>query len=139
MYQKILNQCSKQDLIEVYDNINNWKWDSRLGEEPNNWNELPDYIWVNHHNHPTKRDIVKPITNFIQQKISEKDLLKYHHINNCDMTEWQHEIWWIKEQISKFFGIGFYNRKSQKTFKVIFTELIKRDKEEWINKTYYKK
>lgn len=136
MYTLILDKCLKQDLIEIDDNLNNWEWDYRLGEKPKNWDDIPDYILNNHHNFPTKYGTINPITSYIKQKVSRKEILKYHHLKNCNMTRMQHEIWWIKNQISKFFHIGFYSKKNKKIMSNILGEIANKDKEEWIHKIY---
>lgn len=96
-----------------------------------------DYSFNNSNNFPTKHEIMKPITNYIEQKVSEKELLKYHHLNFCNMTRLQHEIYWIKRQVSKFFNIGFYSKKQEKLMAEVLQQLVDRDKQEWIHKTYY--
>lgn len=136
MYTQILNKCFKQDLIEIHDNLNSWKWDIRLGNKPIDWDTIPDHIFNNHHDFPTKYKITKPIFDYINKKVSEKELFKYHHLNNCNMTRLQHEIYWIKRQISKLFGIGFYSKKYQSIIFKILTDLKERDHKKWINETY---
>lgn len=136
MYETILEKCSKQDLIEIYSHLNHWEWSYKLGDKPNEWDSMPDYIMNNHHDFPTKRDIIKPIINYINQKVSEKDLLKYHQLTNCNMTRLQHEIWWLKRQLSKLFGIGFYSKKTQLMIKQVLGDLAEKDHKKWIYETY---
>lgn len=137
MYTLILDKYSKQDLIEIQHKLNRWKWDNRLGEKPKDWDDMPDYIVNNPYNFPTKYEFMKPITNYIKQKINEKESLKYHHLNFCNMNRLQHEICWIKNQLSKFFKVGFYGRKGQENIRNILQQLVDRDTQEWIHKTYY--
>lgn len=110
---KYLN-LSNSDLIEIGDKLNHWKWDARLGEKPENWDGMLNYTLGEDHNIPTKRDIIRPYLEYIERHTTKKARIKYHHLNNCNMTIIQHEIWWIKDVFSKLFGLGFYSKKNKR-------------------------
>lgn len=32
-----------EELCEIYENLNSWKWDKRVGDEPEGFNDMPKY------------------------------------------------------------------------------------------------
>lgn len=91
-----LEHLSKHELIEIYDNLNNWIWDDRIGEKPNYWDEIPKYSTNKYQ--ITKYTTIKPYMHYIQSKISLKEYLRYHHIHNLKRKWWQFEIWWFMQR-----------------------------------------
>jgi hypothetical protein len=135
-YENILDKYSKQDLIEIYHNIGCWKWDNRLGKIPDNWNDIPNFMLSDQYKLPTKFETTEPIIKYISSKVKEKEIMKYWHINYCNMTKFQHEIYWIKRCILKYFGIGFYSKKQQKMMKEILEDIAEKNKNNWVQNTY---
>lgn len=72
---------SNPDLRDIYKKLNNWKWDSRLGEKPDNWDNLPHYS--PDINKTSKTMYVTPILNRIALLLGEDNLkdLKYEIIS----------------------------------------------------------
>lgn len=136
MYENILQNLSKQDLIEIHNNLNLWEWDERLGEKPEGWEDMPNFMLSEQYKLPTKKRIVSPIMREIEAKVSKKQLMKYWHINYCNMTNLQHEFWWKRMQLSKFFNIGFYSNENQKQIRSILQEIAQDNKQDWLSKTY---
>lgn len=137
-YTDVLDKCSKQDLIEIYHNLNGWHWDNRLGDIPDNWDTIPDFMLNKEYKLPTKKDIISPINNFIRNEISDKTLMKYHHMRNCNMTRLQHEKFWWEDKIQKILGIGFYSSKNKKAMKDLLNNMAESNHEEWVKDTYSK-
>lgn len=91
-----LEKHSKRELAEIYNKLNNWEWDDRLGERPSNWNELSNYSSNKYQ--VTKYTISRPYMNYIQHLIGEKECLKYHHLVNLKRNRLQFEWWWFKRK-----------------------------------------
>lgn len=119
----VMKELTKQELIEIYNSLNHWKWDSRLGDKPYNWDNLPDFNLSSNHTANTKYELLKPYTTYIKEKVSNKELLKYHHLTSLGMTRLQHEIWWIKRTLSKAFNLGFYSKTNKKMIKEILQNI----------------
>lgn len=98
---------SNKELAEIYNKLNNWQWDYRLGVKPENWDQLPDYKSKNVYSYLTKYKISKPYVILIKKAIGEKECLRFHHIHNLGRTNFQFEIWWIKRTFNRIFRGGF--------------------------------
>lgn len=105
-WESVIVKFSKQELVEIYDVLNKWGWDDRLGDKLSNWDELVSYSLDKHV--PSKYNIIMPIIKCIESRVSQKALLKYHHLKNCGMSRLQHEIWWIRNSnwLEKLLRIG---------------------------------
>lgn len=89
-----LSKFSREDLAEIYNNLNRWEWDMRLGEQPEDWSNLPDHIRDNKDNLPTKKKIIDTYMYYIKGKIGEKEILKHLHVKIKGKTESEFEVWW---------------------------------------------
>lgn len=129
---------SKKELAEIWNNLNCWKWDNRIGDKPENWDTIPDFHLNKTYTLPTKSKIIKKYTRYIMSKIGEKECLRYHHINNIGRTNTAFEIWWLKSKIQKLLGIGFYSKKSEKQIVNILSEIAQENQNEYVKKTFEK-
>lgn len=81
-----------ETLAEIWNKLNEWEWDIRLGKTPKNYEILP--YWCQDKSILTKNKINKPIMKTIKNIIGEKECLRWHQINNRKKTNEQFEIWW---------------------------------------------
>lgn len=84
-----------EDLARVHNILNHWQWPDELGEKPENWDTMPDHSKDNSVN--TKYKIIMPIMNKIENKIGQKECLRWHHLNNLNRSNEQFEDWWENE------------------------------------------
>lgn len=90
---KKINILSVEELCEVYDKLNHWEWDGRLGEKPIGYDKLK---WYHNGWRPikTRFSYLRPICKKIEETVTEKELLRYHHIHNLHSTNEDFEMWW---------------------------------------------
>ena len=94
-----LNNYTDAELCEIYENLNTWKWDTRLGDKPKRWDGMPRY---NHHwyhkvlRRKTKTDYVDPILRQIRDVVPEKEISRYRCVNVLKMPNETFEQWWLK-------------------------------------------
>lgn len=84
---------TKDELCEIYDKLNRWGWDERIGEKPEGWDEMHYWkigLWPER----TRDNYLRPICERITEIVSEKELLRYHHIHNLHRTNEEFEMWW---------------------------------------------
>lgn len=101
---KGLSRFTKEELCRIYDNLNSWRWDDRLGKKPNGWDDLPNYrrtsigkMFFN-----SKYKIIRPIMAQIEEEIGKKKLLEWHWIHNLHKTKEEFEAWLSKEMADRF-------------------------------------
>ena len=116
-------------LIEIYDTVNHWNWHELLGEKPKCYDDMLDFHMNENYTLPTKSKILRPIIKGIKEVVKEKDLLKYHHINNLNSTEIEFTKWWYKRKIQKMLGIGFYSKKMRNKIKEVLTIVAEKHSE----------
>lgn len=102
---KIINDLTYDQMVEVESDLNEWKWNSLLGEAPEGFDMLPDYeskwykcTWMYRKmfKNRTKSDYTRPIREFISGFITERDRLYYHNVvKHKNMTEKEFEKFWI--------------------------------------------
>lgn len=112
-YLLVASKCSNQELNEIYHKLNRWEWDDRLGRKPDGWEAMKNYnsIFKEPSKDITKHDYIEPIMDYIETRVSQKELYKYYHMTYCKMTRWQHEIWWLK---NLKFRIYLYQKRKRK-------------------------
>jgi hypothetical protein len=91
---------SKKELAEIWNKLNGWEWDDRLGERPDGWNEMPRSSKGTKF---SKYFYIKPYIEQVREKAGEKGCLKYHHLYNLKRSRIQFEVYWIKRQFRRFF------------------------------------
>jgi len=104
-------ELSKDELCEIYDNANSWKWDRRLGEMPEGFESLPNFNWKWYHSlfrRKSKEIYIGPVCEAISKIVGEKQLLKYHHLHNLGRSSEEFERFWNIQQIEKVTGILLY-------------------------------
>lgn len=90
-----LEKLSSQELCEVYSRANAWDWDERMGAKPEGWDGLMLYPkQVERYHRVTRHSYLKQICAYIRNRVSEKELLRYHHIYNLHRTDEEFEMWW---------------------------------------------
>lgn len=75
-----LRKFTDDELCELYDRLNNWEWDDRLGTPPTDDRE-PD----------SERSF---IMESIRHRVGGKQLLRWHHIHNLGRTPEEFERWY---------------------------------------------
>lgn len=96
-YKEVLSRFSQSELCEIYDKLNGWEWDERLGEKPERFDELPSYNIHWYHKlfkRKTKDTYIAPAMAAIEKHVSKKELWRYHHVHNLGHTDEQFEQWW---------------------------------------------
>jgi len=84
---------TKKELLEIYNNLNSFEWDNRIGMKPHGFDVLPNYSknkWQT-----TKSIIIKPYFEAITSLLSKKQVLKYHHLHNLHRNIFQFYFWWF--------------------------------------------
>lgn len=79
---------SKDELCEIYHNLNCDKWDERLGVAPRKWAKSTE-----------------PIMEAIEARVGMKQILKHHNMNNLGKTEEEFEEWYEIALSNAIFGI----------------------------------
>lgn len=97
---------STKELAEIYNKLNNWEWDFRLGVKPAEWDELPKFKTKNEYSYLTKNKIIKPYMILIRRAIGEKECLRWHHLNNLSRTNFQFEMYWLKRKLNEIFTVS---------------------------------
>ncbi|UNY49156.1 hypothetical protein sp82g_219 [Bacillus phage SP82G] len=88
-----LEKYSKKELMQIYRNLNNWKWDYRLGEKPKGWDNLP--------NKGAKLELASKqiYTLSAIQRIQERMGIKRLHLEPSVIMSHRKglvfELWWI--------------------------------------------
>ena len=104
-----LRDVPEKEWPAVYDTLNHWEWDSRLGDKPAGWDNMPRYtlkkfLWSTicreNKRARTRSRIIEPILQYIDGLIGHKAILRYHHLHNLHRTEQQFEDWWDSEYFS---------------------------------------
>ena len=101
-----IKDLTTEDLCRIYHKCNVWEWPSELGEKPKGNDKLPNFPnWFQDLFHiTTKHDYVHPIMMSIEKLVSEKELLRYHHIHNLKCTNDEFEMWWFLTEGGAFSG-----------------------------------
>lgn len=113
---KIINDLTYDQMIEVESDLNEWKWNSLLGESPKGFDTLPDYeskwykrtlLYRKLFKSRTKSDYIRPIREFVAGFITDRDRLYYHNvIKHKNMSEVEFEKFWIKYCLRERVSIG---------------------------------
>lgn len=98
------SKYTKDQLYEIYDTLNDWKWCDILGVKPEFWDIIPNYhtsiikdVFLN-----SKSKIIKDILRKIVEIVGEKNLLEWHWIHNLGKTKKEYETWLYEEIANKF-------------------------------------
>ena len=99
--QEELKQYSQLELCEIYDTLQSWEWDERIGAKPQGFDELPNYNYKLRHKllkPKTKEDYINPVIAAIEKTVPRKELFRYHHLHNLKRTNEEFERWWSEER-----------------------------------------
>lgn len=99
-----LSRFTEEELCQIYDNLNSWRWDDRLGEKPNGWDNLPNFrsTRIGERLFNSKFKIITPIKHEIVCMVGNKKLHEWHWIHNLHKTKEEYEAWLFKEMADKF-------------------------------------
>jgi len=134
-----LKKISDNELAEIYENLNHWKWDNHLGEKPKDFDNLPNYFLSSHNSILTKEDILLPIMAQIEKQIGKWKLDYLRHVSRGGMTKLKFYKWKISDGFQKLFGVGLYSPKSRKIMKEILADISQRDIDRYNTKAYSEK
>lgn len=89
-------------LAEWYDKFNFWEYpDDFVISKPEDWEDL--LLWSSDKlRSRTKYSVVNPYMKAIENIIGRKECLRYHHIHNIKMKNYQFELWWFGYKLSGF-------------------------------------
>lgn len=103
---RIINDLTYEQMIEVESDLNEWKWNSLLGEVPEGFDTLPVYeskwykrtlLYRKLFKNRAKSDYINPIRDYIGGFITERDRIHYHNVVKYkNMSEGEFEKFWIK-------------------------------------------
>lgn len=88
----VLSGFTRKELAEIYCNLNCYKWDDRLGEMPDGFDEMPNYdksTAFSRHFH------IKPYLNGIVARTSEFDRSRAWHLAVLKRSKLQFYRYWI--------------------------------------------
>lgn len=86
----IVRSIPRRDLTRILYELNSWNWPEELGEAPEGWESMTIDEKADH---PKFRAICSELEN----EVSEKAFLRYHHTNNLGRSEEEFEDWWQSE------------------------------------------
>lgn len=93
---------STDELCEIYERLNNWEWDERLGEAPDRFYELQNYA-RDGNDSETRETYILPYMREIYRLVPVYDLMRHYHIHVLGRTEEQFKNWW-RESGNEFSG-----------------------------------
>ena len=77
--------------------LNAWNYPDDMPNKPKNWEKLIRFYKFNDIRRffiKTKSSVISPYMRAIKDKIGNKEILRWHHINNLMRTDKQFEEWW---------------------------------------------
>ena len=93
-----LNSLTTEELCEIYYNLNCFRWDDRIGEKPDGFDDLPRnrFKWYHRFTRKTtKRDYVEPMLMIVKDILPEKDYSHWLNVKKYKMmTNEQFERFW---------------------------------------------
>ena len=67
-----LKVLQREELIEIKEILNRWKWPKVLGEKPREWDLLPNYRKPHMGECKTKEDIIRPYMLMLTELLKSK-------------------------------------------------------------------
>lgn len=87
-------------LARWYSQLNSWIWPDELKElKSEGFDKLPDY---NKEHIGDKFTLIKPLINLLKDMVGEKELSRYHHLQNLHNTNEYFEGWWKATKEGRF-------------------------------------
>lgn len=81
---KSLSKLNEDELCELYWKIRDWQWDEKMGEKPNNFDNLPEYAdkWYQLlFRKKSKEYYLKPYRYGIERLVYREKLREFHFIH----------------------------------------------------------
>lgn len=97
--------CTREQLLQIRHDLNDWKWNDLLGQKPKGFDDLPysNTKWLHKLvKRKNKYDIVHPIIMYISGMFSEKELLHYHNVVCNGMLEDEFDKFWCEHELRKY-------------------------------------
>ena len=117
--QKEMNRFSKEELCDIYCNLENLDWDRRLGRKPMGFDSLPDtrqsaaFWWKVLNLVVTKESVLSPFKQQIELLTSPYERKKYQYVTICkSKTEEEFDKWWDKLLSNRNYQCNNSNDKS---------------------------
>ena len=115
-YQKeIAEKYSKEEISEMLDNVNGWRWDDRLGEKPcEDFDDLPRYNihwWHKLMKRRTKKQYLQQVQWNLQSCLTAKEYYHHLHTKNLGCSEEKFEAWWRRCHMDEKF-LGCYKESN---------------------------
>jgi hypothetical protein len=126
----------KETLAEIWNTLNNWEWHSLLGEKPEDWDYLPNFKFTENHKNATKKDIINPYNRQIEEQIGTKECLRYLNVSKGSKTNFEFELFWIKNKLEKIFKTGIYSKAGKRQMKSLLNEVKMKDQQEWVKDNF---
>lgn len=138
----ILSKYNKKELLQFYDSFNSWEFPEELKKyEPSNFEEMPDFIINKNIKIETKdnNETFKLFIGLLKELLTEKEILKHHHIYNLDRNLFQFYYWWYKRKIEKYFSIGFYSKKNKEMITEVLRSIYEQENQSQLEGIYSNK
>lgn len=87
--QRILS-CTREQMLQIHADLNEWRWNNLLGEKPEGYDNLPTWNTKLIHKifkRKNKDDIVAPIIRLINKNFTEREILHYYWVNRWKQSE----------------------------------------------------
>ncbi len=93
-----LKEYSIEELCEIYDNVNRFRWDERIGEKPEEFDNLPKYNihwWHKLMRRKTKAYYLDPVFYTLKCMLPQKVYLHWANVEKSrTMTEEEFQQFW---------------------------------------------
>ncbi len=103
--RKKIDLCTREQLLQIRHDLNDWKWNDLLGQKPEGFDDLPysNTKWLHKLvKRKNKYDIVHPIIMYISGMFSEKELLHYHNVVCNGMSEEEFGRFWRGYKLRRY-------------------------------------
>lgn len=97
--------CTREQLLQIHYDLNEWRWNDLLGEKPDDFDNLPYLNYKLIHRlirRKNKYDIIHPISVYICGMFSKKELLHYYSVICCGMTEAKFDKFWREHELRRY-------------------------------------
>lgn len=96
-------------LARWWNAFNNWEWpDDFPYAMPKRWKLLP--LYGNNAEEETRYKYTKTYMRTIEARIGIKECLRFHHLNNLHMKNYQFEVWWFVDSVINKFWLKYINK-----------------------------
>lgn len=106
-----VSKYSNEEICEMIYNLNIWKWDDRVGDKPDGFDQMPLYNrhwWHKLMRRETRIDYINPAMSYLQKRVSMREFYFFANVTRSKrMTSEEFEKWWEKEK--DFLWFAFYH------------------------------